>query len=73
MAMTEKPDEQIEILHNIIKVRFNKFLTSEELEHVKEDIRSIKESSDAMATVKLRNADEPFFVFKPYKARKTEL
>jgi hypothetical protein len=71
--MTEKSDEQVELLHSIIKARFSKFLTSEDLERVKEDLRSIKESSDAMASVKLRNADEPFFVFKPYKGRKARL
>jgi hypothetical protein len=66
----EKSDKQLETLYNIVKDRFGGRLTAEELEQVKKDIQAITEASRALATVKLGNADEPPFVFKPHKGRK---
>lgn len=56
-----------EVLFNAIKNRYESQISAKELEEVRKAVERLAEASEALRSVGLKNGDEPFFVFKPYK------
>ena len=66
----EKSGDEFERLYSIVESRFRDQLSSDELKEVRKNLRVIMDASMELRNVKLRNWDEPCFIFKPYKERK---
>ena len=56
-----------EHLLNIIKERYGERLSDEELVEVKKGVERIVEAAEKLREIRLKNGDEPFFVFRPYR------
>ena len=59
----EQVDERFQWLHR----RYGHSLNDEQLEQARKGVEGIVEAAEAMKSVTLQNADEPFFVFAPYR------
>ncbi len=66
----EKSGDEFERLYSIVESGFRDQLSSDELKEVRKNLRVIMDASMELRNVKLRNWDEPCFIFKPYKGRK---
>lgn len=62
--------KEAEALFALVRERCERLLRPEELEEVRKGVEIIVELSEALRSVKLKNSDEPFSVFIPYKRRK---
>jgi hypothetical protein len=62
--------KEAEVLFKLVLERYERLLAPEELEEVRKGVEIIVELSDALRSVRLKNSDEPFSVFIPYKRRK---
>jgi len=51
----------------LVKQRYGSKLTAEAFEDVKKGCEGISAAADALRTVKLKNSDEPFTRFVPYR------
>jgi len=58
-----------EALFNVVKNRYGSRINAEELEEVRKAVERISEASELLRSVELKNGEEPFFVFKPYKGK----
>jgi hypothetical protein len=62
-AAPPKPSPLAEAYMNVARARFGEKLTPEQLEQVRKDLEGNVRSSDRLRAVKLKNGDEPDFVF----------
>jgi len=66
--MTKKGEHrEAEALFNMLRERYGVRLSPAELEEVRRGVETIVELSEALRSVKLKNSDEPFSTFKPYR------
>jgi hypothetical protein len=56
-----------DLLFKIILKRYSDHLSHSELEEVQKSVNRITEIVESLKSVKLKNSDEPFFTFKPYR------
>ena len=65
--MTSKDSKsEASILFEMIREKYGSFMNSEELDKVNEGVEDIFRAAEILRAVKLDNAVEPFFQFKPY-------
>jgi len=63
-----KPNhDESNLLFKIIVKRFGNRLSTTEIEEVQKSVDRITEIAESLKSVKLKNSDEPFFIFKPYR------
>jgi hypothetical protein len=60
----QKPSPLAEAYTEVARVRFGEKLTPEQLEQIKKDLDGNVRSADRLRAVKLKNGDEPDFIFK---------
>jgi hypothetical protein len=68
VAMTETPDPETDTLFEIVRQRYAERLRPEQLDELRKIVRGQVEAARALRAVRLRNADEPFQRFEPYRA-----
>ncbi|MBI4641309.1 MAG: hypothetical protein HY731_11475 [Candidatus Tectomicrobia bacterium] len=59
-----------EILSNLIQTRYGHLLTPEQFDEVKKGVENLLQMADTLSQVKLKNGDEPFSVFIPYRSQR---
>lgn len=59
----QKPSPLAEAYAEVARVRFGEKLTPEQLEQIKKDLDGNIRSADRLRAVKLKNGDEPDFIF----------
>jgi len=59
-----------EILSNLIQTRYGHLLTSQQLDEVKKGVENLLQMADTLSQVKLKNGDEPFSLFIPYRSQR---
>ncbi len=59
----QKPSPLVEAYAEVARVRFGEKLTPEQLEQIKKDLDGNVRTADRLRAVKLKNGDEPDFVF----------
>ncbi len=69
----EKSDDESEKLYSIVESSFRNQLSPDELKEVKKNLQLIMEASKELRRVKLRNWDEPYFIFKNPEERRFHL
>lgn len=62
-ATPQKPSPLAEAYAEVARARFGERLTPEQLEQIKKDLDGNVRSADRLRAVKLKNGDEPDFVF----------
>lgn len=62
-AAPQKPSPLAEAYAEVARTRFNEKLTPEQLEQIKKDLDGNIRSSERLRAVKLKNGDEPDFIF----------
>ena len=62
-AAQQKPSPLAEAYTEVARVRFGDKLTPEQLEQIKKDMDGNLRSADRLRAVKLKNGDEPDFIF----------
>lgn len=62
-TQTQKPSPLAEAYAEVARVRFGERLTPEDFEQVKKDLEANVQASERLRAVKLKNEDEPDFVF----------
>ena len=62
-----KENKESEHLFEIIRERYGERLSEEELVEVKKGVDRIVEAAEKLREIRLKNGDEPFFVFRPYR------
>ena len=60
---TQKPSPLAEAYTEVARVRFGEKLGPEQIEQVKKDLESNVRAADRLRAVKLKNGDEPDFIF----------
>ena len=65
--MVDKSPKEAEFLFQMVRDPYGDRLNAEELEEVRNGVKSIAEAAEALRSVKLGNGTEPFSIFKPYK------
>lgn len=69
MSNIKPTNSESDLLFRIILKRYGDQLSPTELEEVQKSVERITEIAEAMKSVKLKNSDEPFFTFKPYRRK----
>lgn len=59
----QKPSPVADAYFEVLRARFGEHITPEQVEQVKKDLQGNVRASDALRAVKLRNEDEPDFIF----------
>ena len=67
MATDPAPDPEVERLFAFVRERYGERLTPAQPDDVKKGLEGIVLAARALRAVKLRNADEPFSPFVPYR------
>jgi hypothetical protein len=67
MGREDEKNSDMEYMFDIVKKRFGDRLSTEELDEVKKAVDGIGEMTAALRAVKLKNGDEPFTRFVPYR------
>jgi hypothetical protein len=67
MSDIKSTHDESDILFKIIVKRYGDRLSSAELEEVQKSVERITEIAKSLKSVNLKNSDEPFFTFKPYR------
>lgn len=67
MSKSDVRGKESEFLFNMVRERYGDRLSGEELEEVRKGVERVVEAAEALRSVKLKNSDEPFSVFKPYR------
>lgn len=67
MSSSDASETEVDILFNIVNRRYGDRLGPEEAEEVRKGVEGIVEAAEALRSVKLDNAVEPFSVFTPYR------
>ncbi|MBD0371068.1 MAG: hypothetical protein ICV60_09560 [Pyrinomonadaceae bacterium] len=62
-AQAQKPSPLAEAYAEVARARFGDRLTPEQFEQVKKDLEANLQAAERLSAVKLRNEDEPDFVF----------
>ena len=62
------PDPEVEQLFALVRARYGQRLTAAELDEVRKGVAAVVEAGRALRAVRLRNSDEPFQPFVPYRA-----
>ena len=60
-------NSKAESLFEMVRGRYGDRLSAEELEEVRKGVEGIAKAAETLRSVKLKNGDEPFSIFKPYK------
>lgn len=67
MRKDDRRKNESEFLFNLLLSQFGDRFSPEESEEVRKGVERITETAEALRSVKLKNGDEPFSVFKPYR------
>ena len=59
--------KESEILFTVVRDRYGNLFDPEQLGEVRKGIEDIVKVAEVLRSIKLKNSDEPFFVFKPYR------
>lgn len=59
----QKPSTLAEAYAEVARVRFGEKLTPEQMEQIKKDLDGKARNADRLRAVKMKNADEPDFIF----------
>lgn len=62
-AQAQKPSPVVEAYLQVARARFGDRLSAEQFEQVKRDLTANVQAAERLSAVKLRNEDEPDFVF----------
>lgn len=62
-AQAQKPSPVAEAYAEVARARFGGHLTAEQFEQVRKDLQANVQAAERLSAVKLRNEDEPDFVF----------
>ena len=62
-AATQKPSPLAEAYAEVARVRFGERLSPEEFEQVKKDLEANVQAAERLRAAKLKNEDEPDFIF----------
>lgn len=68
MVETEPPRDEVELLFTLVRGRYGRRLTSEQLEGVRAAVTAIVEGARALRAVRLGNADAPWQPFVPFRS-----
>jgi hypothetical protein len=61
--------EETRILVDLVKKRYGDRLTKDQLEAVEKQLSNNLETAKGLYSVELKNSDEPYNVFKPYRRK----
>lgn len=64
---TEAFEREVKDRFNLVQGLYGDRLEDEQLEGVREGVEGIVAASQALRAVRLRNGDEPFWAFEPYR------
>ena len=64
------PDAEVERLFALVRDRYGDRLTPAQLDEVRKGVEGVVLAARALRSVRLRNADEPFSPFVPYRTRR---
>ena len=59
--------EETRLLIDLIKKRYGERLTKEQLEAVEKQLSNNLETAKGLRSIELKNSDEPYNVFRPYR------
>lgn len=62
------PSPEGDILFALIRQRYGDRLTAEQLETLRKGVEALVEAAASLRAVRLRNSDEPFQPFVPFRA-----
>jgi hypothetical protein len=62
-----KTNEERELLFELIKKKYGDRLEAHQLEAVKQSLERVFDVIEEVRSVPLKNSDEPFSVFKPFR------
>ena len=67
--MTEDNTSENEVNHRfeVLKHKYGERLSAEEMEAVRDDVKSLVQAAEELRSVKLRDSDEPISLFVPYR------
>jgi hypothetical protein len=65
--MVDESSKEAESLFEMVKYRYGDRLNAKELEEVRKGVEGIAKAAKTLRSVKLKNGDEPYSIFKPYK------
>ncbi len=65
--MSERSNQETEILFSLVRERYGSRLNAEELEEVRKGVEGVVEMAQSLRSQKLQNGDEPFSIFAPYR------
>ena len=64
--MVDEIQKETTFLFELVKEQYGDRLSTKEIEEVKKGIESIVKASGALRSIRLKNSDEPFSIFKPH-------
>ncbi len=62
---TSHPNAEVDAMASLVQIRFGKYLAAGDMKEIKRGLERNLHYSEALAKVKLTNADEPDFIFFP--------
>jgi len=65
--MSDEKNREVELLFEIVKHHYGDKIESDELEEVCKGVERVVENAEKLRAIKLRNGDEPFSIFRPYR------
>jgi len=67
--MSSNKKIEVEDHFQLIKNRYGKRLTQDELEELKKALEANLDAAYSLRTIELKNSDEPYFIFKPLRGK----
>ena len=67
MSATSEDPSEADLLFAVVRRRYAERLTVEELEALRRSVDEVARLAEALRAVRLRNADEPFQRFEPFR------
>ncbi|MCI0440533.1 MAG: hypothetical protein L0177_15580, partial [Chloroflexi bacterium] len=61
--MSERSNQEVEVLFSLVRERYGGRLNADELEEVRKGVEGVVEMAQALRSQRLQNGDEPFSIF----------
>ena len=70
MDKSKAKGDETRALFKTVRDQYGNRLSPKELKEVRREVKIIVDTAEALMSVKLKNSDEPFLVFTPYRKEK---
>ena len=70
MEKSKVEGNETRALFRIVRDRYGNRLSAKELKEVRREVEIIVDTTKALGSLELKNSDEPFLVFRPYRKDK---